>query len=245
MNKTKIDPALLNNINIQQIIAMFDVLPDILFWVKDINCRFIHTNAIFREHKGAKSNEQIIGKTDSDFSPPHLAKQFLIDDQKVMAGELVTGRLEMNLDVKGNIAWFSTTKRPLLDQEGKIIGSYGITRHLEKTSKTLSEVNAISGPVNYIRQHFQEELSIEQLASAVHISISALERRFKKYLSKTPRQFITEMRLEHARKLLIETDLPISEVAFQSGFFEHSYFSKQFKSLFAMLPSELRKNMRK
>lgn len=241
----KNDSVLLENVNIQQIISMFDMLPDILFWVKDIECRFVHTNAIFREHIGAKNNEQIVGKTDSDFSPPHLAEQFITDDKKVMAGELVTDRLEMNMDVKGNIAWFSTTKRPLVDQNKQIIGSYGITRHLEKTSQTLSDVNAISGPVNYIRQHFKEELTIEQLANSVHISVSALERRFKKYLSKTPRQFITEMRLEHARKLLVETNLPISEVAFQSGFFEHSYFSKQFKSLFATLPSQLRQNMQK
>lgn len=231
---------LLQQLTVQQLIGAFDLLPDILFWVKDSQGRIVHANSGFLEHLGFRQLEQVLNKTDNDFAPPHLAKQFITDDRKVMVGELVTERLELNRDKNGEFGWFSTSKRPLLDAQGRTLGSYGITRHLEKSSKTLSRLDAIAEPVRFVRENYPRPISVEQLAEIAHLSVSALERRFKKYLKKTPGQFINEVRLESARKLLIETRQPIAEIAYQCGFSEPSYFSKQFRRLFGELPSQLR-----
>jgi len=224
----------------QQLLQMFNLLPDVLFWIKDIDSQIEYANTVYLEQVGIKNLAQALGKTDYDFFPPHIAKQFITDDKKVMEGELVTDRVELNSDQKGNIAWFLTSKRPIFDEHGNITGSYGITRHLEKNFQVLSDIQAINAPVNFIKENFTTDIKIQQLADVAFLSVSALERRFKKYLRKTPKQFINQIRLEHARRLLIETQLPISEVAFQSGFIEHSYFSKQFKLLFDEQPSEVR-----
>jgi transcriptional regulator GlxA family with amidase domain len=72
------------------------------------------------------------------------------------------------------------------------------------------------------------------------LSISALERRFKKYLRQTPTQFINEVRLENARRLLIETNIAIATIANDTGFADHSYFSRQFQKLFDRSPSAFR-----
>ena len=233
----------LQQLGIQQIISMFELVPDILFWVKDTQSRVIHANQSYVEHQGYKTLQAVIGKDDYSFTPPYIAKQFITDDRKVMAGEIVTNRLEMNTLPKGGVAWFSTSKRPLYGDNNQIIGSYGITRHLEKSSKLLSGIEAIKGPVDYVRQHYRNEISIEELAEIAHLSVSALERRFKKYLSKTPNQFITETRLENARRMLMDSNLSIAEVAYYCGFSDHSYFSRQFKRMFDELPSELRQTI--
>lgn len=232
--------TLLNKVSVQQVLTMFDMLPDIIFWIKDNQSRIVYANQIFVEHLGYVSLEQVLGKSDADLSPNHIAKQFIADDKKVMLGETVTDRLEMNIDKAGELAWFSTSKRPLFDEHKVIIGSYGFTRHLQKTVKTLSGIDKLKIPVQYIRKNFHKEISIEKLAQVAHLSISALERRFKKYLAKTPKQFIRQIRLENARRLLIETQLPIAQIAYQSGFSDHSYFSKHFKLMFAELPSQFR-----
>jgi len=232
----------IQQMGVEQLIEMFDLLPDALFWIKDNEHRFIHANQSFVEHLGTSCIEQIIGKTDHDFSPSHIAKQFLRDDDKILAGKSVTERLEMNMTQSGDVAWFATSKRPITNEQGKIIGSYGITRHLEKKTKAISSVEAIKVPVEYIRENFQYQFSIEKLAEVAYLSVSALERRFKKYLAKTPKQFINEVRLENARKLLIETNIPISQVGDQTGFSDHSYFSKQFRLFFGELPSDYRNN---
>lgn len=232
--------GIINKAGVNQLIAAFDLLPDILFWVKDSDSRILYANQHFIEHQGYKSLEQILLKTDFDFSSKHLAFQYVNDDKRVMNGYVVTDRLELNQTSNGELAWFSTSKKAILADDGQILGTYGVTRHLQKTSKALSHVRAIEGPVNYIREHYHRNICIEELAELAHLSVSALERRFKKHLAKTPNQFINEIRLENARKLLVETRLPISQIAYQCGFSEPSYFSKQFRRLFGEIPSQMR-----
>lgn len=236
MNREK----LLSQISSQQALAMFNLLPEISFWIKDKQSRVMYANDSYITRVGYKNLEQLIGKSDYDFSPKHIAKQFIVDDQKVMAGDVVTDRLEMNLTKEGGLAWYLTSKKPLSDNDGNIIGSFGVTRHLHKTSEILSGITEIKAPVDYVRNNYQEEISVEKLADIAFLSISALERRFKKYLSKTPKQFIREFRLEKARQLLVETRLPIAEIAYECGFSDHSYFSRHFKMMFHELPSQLR-----
>jgi PAS domain S-box-containing protein len=238
--KEIIDMRFLEEIGLKQLIHLLDLLPETLFWLKDENSKIIYVNQVFLNKFGLRSLADVVGKSDECFSPPHLAKQFMTDDQKVMAGELVTNRVELNLAIDGEFAWFSTTKRPLLNRQGDIIGSYGFTHQLERSSSELSTISAIKAPVDFIRENYHRDISIDELAKLSFLSVSALERRFKKYLSKTPKQLLNEVRLENARKMLIETSLPIMEIAYQCGFTEHSYFSKKFKLLFGTLPSQLR-----
>ncbi|MGJ8693734.1 MAG: helix-turn-helix domain-containing protein [Thalassotalea sp.] len=239
MQKHYIDD-LVHQFGVQQIITMFDLMPDVLFWVKNKQGDFVYANANFVEHLGAKSLKQVIGFTDFDFSPEHMAKQFWVDDLKVLQGESVTNRLELNHTITGENAWFITSKRALYSEQGEVIGSYGVSRHVEKTSVAISGMEAVKTPVDYIRQYYMNDISMQKLADVAHLSISALERRFKKYLAKTPKQFINEFRLEMARKLLLETNLSVAVVASEVGFVDHSYFSKKFKTLFGQLPTEFR-----
>lgn len=236
MHKTNI----LDELATQQVLSMFDLLSDVWFWIKDKDCKVVFANDTYIESVGFKHLEQIVGKTDDELSPRHIAKQFMVDDQKVMRGEVVTDRLEMNIAPDGELAWFLTSKRPLFNAANEIIGSYGVTRHLQKSSKAISGIKELKEPIDYIRKHYKEDISIENLASVAHLSISALERRFKKHLQKTPKQFIREYRLEKARKLLIDTRLPIAEIAFECGFSDHSYFSRHFKLMFDEMPSHIR-----
>jgi AraC-like DNA-binding protein len=236
--------SFISQIAVEQLITMFDLLPGVLFWIKNKDHHFIHANQAFLEHQGIKHLKSLLGKSDFDFSPIHLAKQFSRDDDKVLAGQCVTDRLEMNMTQTGDAAWYATSKRSITNEYGEIIGSYGITRHLQKQAMALSGVEAIQIPVDYIRANFQKHFTIDELAEVAHLSVSALERRFKKYLAKTPKQFISEVRLENARKLLVETNTPISQVGDETGFTDHSYFSKQFRLFFGELPSDFRKNSR-
>jgi AraC-like DNA-binding protein len=240
--KVKNMSGFVSQVDISQLISMFDLLPGVLFWVKDHEHNFIHANQFFIEHHNVKNLNKIIGKTDYDFAPIYLAKQFMRDDEKVLAGKSVTERLEMNMTQSGDTAWYATTKRPIMDKDGKIIGSYGISRHLQQQAKALSNVEAVKIPVDYIRNNFHQQFTIEKLSEVACLSLSALERRFKKHLAKTPKQFINEVRLENARKQLIETNKPISQIGDDTGFSDHSYFSKQFRLFFGELPSDYRAN---
>ncbi|WP_416307754.1 helix-turn-helix domain-containing protein [Neptunicella sp. SCSIO 80796] len=231
------------SLEIKQLIEVFELMPDVLFWIKDIQGRIVYANKVYVEHIGAKSLKEVHGKTDLDFFPPHLAKQYMHDDESLLKGQLVTDRLEMNITQNSQFAWFSTSKRPLKNEQDHIIGSYGITRHFQKSSHALSSIDALKGPIDFIRQNYSRAITSHQLADLCHLSLSALERRFKKYLGKTPTQFINDVRLENARLKVVETTLPISEIAYASGFSDHSYFTKQFKLVFGIHPSQMREQV--
>ena len=87
---------LIEQFGIKQIIAMFDLMPDVLFWVKSKQGNFIYANVNFVEHLGVKTLKQVVGFTDFDFSPEHMAKQFWVDAHNVLKGESVTKLLELN-----------------------------------------------------------------------------------------------------------------------------------------------------
>lgn len=225
-----------------QVLQVLDLTPGIIFWLKDSNGRVIHCNQLFIEHIGKKNLQQVIGFTDSDFSPKHIAKQFILDDKKVLAGESIQDRLEINITKNGDLAWYATSKRPIFNKDRQIVGTYGISRHIENSSQTPTAMGSLQIPVDYIKKNYGQEITIKNLASHCNLSISALERRFKKYLSKSPLQFINEFRLEQARRQLIESNESIALIASNCGYSEHSYFSSQFSKFFNELPSEFRRN---
>jgi len=230
----------IDELSITGALQMYDLLPDILFWVKDTTGRVVHANKSFLDHIRVDSLDQAIGLTDSDFAPRHIAMQFIADDQRVIQGELVTNRLEMNVSGSGEISWFITSKRPLVNSGGAIVGSYGTSRHLEKSSVALNAMEALKVPVAYVRDNYMNKISLSDLAEVSCLSISALERRFKKFLNKTPKQYICDVRLENARRFLVETTLPVALIADQCGFPDASYFSRKFYRAFSLRPSEFR-----
>ncbi|GAC16603.1 AraC family transcriptional regulator [Aliiglaciecola lipolytica E3] len=230
----------MGELEIKQLVDVFELTPDILFWIKDRDSRLVYANNAYLEHSGFHQKSQVYGKTDKELFAPHLALQYITDDRKLLQGELITSRLEMNISKNGELGWFSTSKRPLRNKNAEIIGSYGITRHFQKSSQALANFESIRVPLEFIRNNYHRAISLNELAELSHLSVSALERRFKKQLAKTPARIINEVRLENARIMLVETDAPISEVAYKCGFSDHSYFTKQFKQFFGFHPSKMR-----
>ena len=77
--------------------TLFDLLTDVIFWIKDTKSQVVYANRRFVEHIGMHTLSQVIGKSDLAFFPPHIAKQFITDDQSVMSGNVITDRLELNI----------------------------------------------------------------------------------------------------------------------------------------------------
>ncbi|TPH15776.1 helix-turn-helix domain-containing protein [Litorilituus lipolyticus] len=220
---------------------LFDLMPDTLCWIKNSKSEFVYGNQYFLLHLGVKHLRQVVGKTDFDFSPKHIAKQFVVDDQKVMKGTSVNNRLEVNTLVDGDIAWFITSKHVLTNNDDTVIGTFGLSKHLNQAQTSTSSMDAVKIPVNFIREHYSKKITVKEIAHLSHLSISALERRFKKHLGLTPKQFINQVRLEQARRLLIDTQRPIAQIAHETGFVDNSYFTRQFMKYFEELPTTLRK----
>jgi PAS domain S-box-containing protein len=110
--------------------ALIDHLPDFVY-IKDLQSRFVLNNLAHVRVLGATRQEEVIGKTDADCFPPEMASQYLADEQPVLRSGQTLNRQEPVLDpATGDIRWLQTTKVPLRNDAGEIVGLVGINRDI-------------------------------------------------------------------------------------------------------------------
>ena len=96
--------------------------------------------------------------------------------------------------------------------------------------------------VSYIQQNFTGKISLREFGEQFHLSEKYISRYFKEHFHITLSQYVTYLRLEHAKQLLQDTDIPVTDVAVQSGYQNVSYFIRSFQKAYAVSPLKYRKN---
>jgi len=114
----------------------------------------------------------------------------------------------------------------------------------QSTDALMLKDKVLTRALNYLRQSDPRDIRIVDLARQAGVGRRVLERRFREMLQRSPADEIRRARLDCARKLLAETDLPISTVAEASGITTQSYFTSVFGEHFGMTPLQYRKHSR-
>lgn len=94
----------------------------------------------------------------------------------------------------------------------------------------------ITKAVERIRQDFDQQLRIEELASELGMSVSGLHHNFKAVTAMSPLQFQKQLRLQEARRLMLSEDLDATGAAYRVGYRDPAYFNREYKSLFGVPP---------
>jgi AraC-like DNA-binding protein len=94
----------------------------------------------------------------------------------------------------------------------------------------------------YVDAHVDRNIDLETLASTAQLSVYHFARAFKQSTGVTPHGYLLQRRVERAQELLVRTNLPLSEIALETGFADHSHFARQFRRLAGMSPSEVRRS---
>lgn len=100
--------------------------------------------------------------------------------------------------------------------------------------------NYIDDVCNYIKMHYPERITLDDLSSVAHINKNHLIRKFKDKLNISPIAYLIQYRLDISKRLLSKTDLPINSIAMQCGFSDYSYFCMIFKRTFSTTPAQYR-----
>ena len=171
---------------------------------------------------------------------------FQICGQNNRCGMLKAGKLNVPeeqvraiLDSADKILNFPTESDQLAEHilHRILIDSY-LFSHTASTPYVSKEIILTS---NYILQHLSEPLSVSMLAEKLHLSHNGLIWKFKKELNVTPSNYITMCRIKHAKQLLLDSDLSISQIAENCGYANAYYFSNAFKKFEGISPSDFRK----
>lgn len=231
---------ILEAVNASSILKIFNHQAGIILWIKDANGVYQYANAEYLRHFFLNDQKDLTGKTDFDFVPKYIAEAFLEDDALVLKGKEILNRLEL-VSFKDNILdWYLTDKMPLRNKAGKILGTVGITRKVDSIKGPQVPEDSILKIMKHIKNNYTESLSVVEMAKISCLSISAFERKFKKYFKITPTEYILKFRINQVCRSLVYTSKSISEIALECGFCDHSYMTRQFKKIMSCSPSKFR-----
>ncbi|MGR3963884.1 AraC family transcriptional regulator [Pseudomonas sp. 910_23] len=225
---------------VEQLLPMFDVLPNAAIFIKDIDARYVLANRTLVQRCGLRQLQPLLGKTSAEVFPAQLGPGYTEQDRRVLEqGRVLEDQLELHLYGTREPGWCLTHKWPLYNRLGAIIGLAGISVDLQSASETHPAYQRLAAVDEHIRAHFNRRVTLGELTRIAGISVAQLERYCKRVFHLTPRQMIQKVRLEHARRLL-HTELPITEVALQCGYTDHSAFTRQFKASTGFTPRQYR-----
>ena len=119
---------------------LLENIPDSIYF-KDAESRFIQISPSTAKKFGLKSAEEVIGKTDFDFFKHECATIYFNEEKEIMrTGTPLIGIEEKETWQDGTTSWATTTKLPLRDRQGKIIGTFGITRDITERVRAREQI---------------------------------------------------------------------------------------------------------
>lgn len=225
---------------------LFDHLPGTLFFAKDLDGCLIAANPAFVKRCGFSDEAEIIGISDSAIFPPRMVEKFRADDEQVMAtGKPLLGIIELFPNDDGKPEWFITDKLPLFNKSGKIHGLCGTVRSYEAQRAAMQTYMELATVADHIKIHFRDKLDSPQLAKMANMSVRQFERKFRATFQMAPRDYMVRMRVIQACELLATTNQPVTTVALESGFYDHSDFARQFRRHMGQTASQYRLERRR
>ncbi len=102
------------------------------------------------------------------------------------------------------------------------------------------DTDKINKVFEFIMKNYTEEIYVQKIASKLNMSVASFSRYFKHHTGKTFSDYVTEIRIGHACRLLMENDHSISEISYKSGFDNLSNFYRHFRKITGIIPKEYR-----
>lgn len=220
---------------------LFDHVPETAFFLKDHTGRYLVVNQSLVQRCGLREKRQLVGRRVHDIFPPELAERYAAQDERVLrTGRPIVELLELHWYARRRPGWCLTTKLPLQNDAGQIIGLVGISRDLRAPGDKEIIPMTLASTLEHLEAHYHESISPAALAQRAGLPLTRFERLIKRIFGLTPGQLITQTRLAAASRLLQETDRPVAEIAHACGFYDHSAFTRAFRSAIGVTPTQYR-----
>lgn len=221
---------------------LFNYVEGLCFFAKDKDGILLAANQRLVKLYGFQCEQDLIGHSDFDLLPVQMAEKYRRDDLMIMKTRNPTINLvELFLNSQGIPSWFLTTKLPMIDKDGQVLGIMGVIQSYEQYQKKLPSHADIQPAMDLIARNYCEKLSIQKLARLCDLSLRQFERKFRTYFNLSPREYIIKMRILDACALLRKNSRPIGDIALDLGFYDQSSFTRQFKKAIGLTPLQYQK----
>lgn len=224
------------------VMSLFDSLPEVAFYAKDTQSRYVRVNAASVAAHGLKTEAEMLGRDDRDFHPPALAAAYIAEDRRIMSSaRSITGQMWPVFHADGLAHWYVSTKVPLLDARGKILGIAGAMYRIERPAEQERHFRELLPVIRHIEAHFADNISMAAMAALARLSATHFNRRFQQLLRMTPTNYLRTVRVQAARRLLSATARTLADIAHETGFTDQSHFTRCFRESTGMTPRAYRR----
>ncbi len=232
--------------NLAVLEQLFDHIPETVFFIKDKRGLYTAVNQTLVERCGVRQKRDLIGRHVREVFPKELAERYATQDETVLrTGQPIIDRLELHWYERRLSGWCLTTKLPWRDKAGNIIGLVGISRDLRAPGDREIIPASLAATLEFLETHYADAVSPASLARHAKLSSVRFARLTKRIFRVTPHRLIVQIRLTAAARLLVETDDSLAQIAVSCGFYDHSAFTRAFRSATNLTPSQFRSMRRK
>ena len=201
------------------------------------------------DRTGAKEILNSILGTILFYNPGELGvlKVRLLELLSILSRAAVEGGVDVDIMLKKNLTYVNKVMQ--INDQGDLCAwiSTALNEFIELvySSQDAKKVTQIMPAINYIDANYDKPISLADIAKASYMSVSRLAHVFKEQMDITLIDYLTGVRIDRARQLLLATNQNCTEICFQVGYNNQSYFTRTFKRLVGMTPRQFRmKNMR-
>lgn len=221
---------------------LFDHLPDIVFFIKNIEGKYQVVNQSLVDRCGLSKKSEVIDATPSSVLGEKLGFRYEEQDKEVMlSGKPMLRHLELHNYQSQEIGWCLTTKIPLYNESKQCIGLIGVSQDMQWPDITDHNLKGVTAALTYAQTNLDKNPSIIQMAKIANMSSYQLDRRMKLVFGVTTGKWLIQTKISKASRELIETNKSILDIALASGYNDQSAFSRQFKKATGQTPSEFQK----
>lgn len=219
-----------------------DLMHDTAFFIKDAAGRYLMVNHSLVERHGLEHKSQMIGRRPCDVCPGDYGRIPTEQDAQVLrTGRPIIERLELFWRRPNVPVWGLTSKIPIRDENGRVMGLIGISKDLTALVSREDVPPAVAQTLRHLESKFDQPVSPSSLARKAGMSAARFARVIKRIHGLSPMQLITKTRITAGSRLLCETDASVAEIALECGFSDHSAFTRAFRAITGMSPTEYRR----
>ena len=228
--------------SVVQILEAMDQTLDSMIMVKNLDSRYLFMSRSLRRAIGMTPHEEVVGKTDFDLFPKIVAEGYRQNDLRVFRkGHPLINEVHAGGFIDGMPKWFFSSKFPLRNRSGEIVGLFTTNLPYEKVMGSDDDLNRLLPAINYISKHYPDKIQNATLARACGFSESHFMRLFKDRIKMTPRAYLEQVRMFHAIEAIKHRNESVAAVAIDCGFYDHSSFVKRFKTYTGTTPLHYRR----
>ncbi|WP_394650268.1 helix-turn-helix domain-containing protein [uncultured Deinococcus sp.] len=228
--------------------TLFDAVPDLNFFVKDRQGRYVSVNEALRRRSGAQHKRDLVGRTAAEVFTGEAGERFSGQDERTLRdGAELRDVLELYFGAGGEPVWCLTSKWPLRDASGAVVGLVGVSRDVpapgDRAGDQTGDFARVAEALAYMGRCYDRPLRMPEVAARAGLSEDSLGRLVRRVCHVTPKQFLLRVRLDAATRLLRDPALSVAQVAHACGYSDHSAFTRTFRAVTGLSPQAYRQRM--